>query len=63
MTSTPDMPAVHGPGSAELFAVSPSCATPTDRNRLAVLRAEARQRTDRLTAALRLLPPGGTLHA
>src|SRR4051812_8403643 len=59
----PDLPPVHGPGSAELFAVSPSSGTPTDHGRVAVLRAEAQQRAARLEAALRSLPPGGTLHA
>jgi hypothetical protein len=56
---------VHGPGSAEQFAVSAVLRhrRPTTTG-LAVLRAEAQQRTVRLDRGTAfLLPPGGTLHA
>lgn len=63
-TTADDAPPVHGPGTAERLAVvHPSCAGLLDRGRTAILRAETLQRSARLDAAVRALPPGGTLHA
>ncbi len=58
-------PPVHGPGRPEQFgALAPCADTLLDRGRRAILRAEHLQKAARDAAAqLRLMPPGGTLHA
>lgn len=63
MPDGPQQPVDLDPVEQLADAPGATCDSSTDRGRRAVIRAQQELLRQRLAAAVRRLPPGGTLHA